>query len=191
VTTAEGTDRPGRRDFFLQAAGTFAAVGGTFALWPFVDHMNPNSGTPPPEATEVDLVPIQPGETKSVYWRGKPVFIRHRTRDEVKRARSLLLESLPDPYARNEALPARALASDANRTKEGHDTWLVVVGLCTHLGCVLPTRHPEAAAVSEGWVCPCHAARFDTSGRVRSGPARTNLSVPPYRFLNAARIRIG
>jgi ubiquinol-cytochrome c reductase iron-sulfur subunit len=183
---------PGRRDFIVQAAGAFVGVGSTLALWPFIHQMNPNDGTPPPQVTEVDLHPIQPGQMISVAWRGMPILIRHRTRQEVHLARSTPLSDLPDRFARNEALPAKSLASDANRTREGHDNWLVVVGLCTHMGCVLTSQQPPATlATGEGWFCPCHAARFDLSGRVRSGPARTNLAVPPYEFLTATKIRIG
>jgi len=190
--THDGTARqPGRRDFIVQAAGAFAAVGGACALWPLIDQMNPNSATPQPVTTDVDLRAIPPGQSVSVPWRGKPVFIRNRTREEVQLARSTPVSDLPDPFARNEALPERTLASDENRTKEGHENWLVVVGLCTHLGCVLTFRRAGAtAAAGEGWFCPCHAARFDLSGRVRGGPARMNLPVPSYRFLTATKIRI-
>jgi ubiquinol-cytochrome c reductase iron-sulfur subunit len=182
---------PGRRDFIVQLACAFAGVGGALALWPFLDQMNPNDASPPPETRDVDLQPIEPGQVVSVIWRGKPVFIRHRTRAEVELARRTPLRDLPDTLARNEALPARTPADDANRTKEGHDSWLVVVGLCTHMGCVLTPQDLSHAPAGEGWFCRCHAARFDLSGRVRSGPARTNLPVPPYRFLTASKIRIG
>jgi len=183
---------PARRDFIVQAAQAFAGVGRAMALWPFVDQMNPHRGTPGPEVKEVDLSSIRPGETISVSWRGMPILIRNRTPEEVRMARSAHLSGLPDRFARNEALPGRASADDTNRTKEGHDNWLVVVGVCTHMGCLLKSQGAGAAlATGEGWVCPCHAARFDLSGRVVSGPARTNLPVPPYRFLSATRLRIG
>ena len=135
---------------------------------------------------------IQPGQMITVMWRRLPIFIRHRTRAEMELARSTPLADLPDRLARNEMLPEKALAHDANRTIEGHDNWLVVVGVCTHLGCLLMFRPPGATVPTyEGWFCPCHASRFDLSGRVRSGPARTNLPVPLYRFLSRTRIRIG
>jgi ubiquinol-cytochrome c reductase iron-sulfur subunit len=190
---AETASRPtARRDFIVQAAYTFVGVGGAAAVWPFVDHMNPNPATPPPETKEVDLAPIEPGETALVHWRGAPVFIRHRTPEEVHRARSARISELPDRLARNAALPKGAPADDENRTKQGHEEWLVVVGVCPHMGCILKARDATAAvATGEAWVCPCHAARFDSSGRLRSGPARTNLPVPPYRFLTPTRIRIG
>ena len=183
---------PARRDFVVQAACAFVGVGGAMSLRPFVDQMNPNPATPPPEVTDVDLSPIQPGQTVSIRWRGLPILVRNRTPEEVRIARSTPVAHLVDRNARNERLPKAASAEDANRTMEGHDNWLVVVGLCTHMGCLLRSQDTAAAvATGEGWVCPCHAARFDLSGRLRSGPARTNLPVPPYRFLSATRIRIG
>jgi ubiquinol-cytochrome c reductase iron-sulfur subunit len=182
--------RPARRDFIWQAANVFAGVGGAAALWPFIDQMNPHKATQAPEARDVDLSSIEPGQ-KTVAWRGLPVTIRHRSPDEVSVARNVAMSELPDALARNEALPKNAPASDANRTKAGHEQWLVVVGLCTHLSCRLSPVRREASASGEGWFCPCHAARFDLSGRVRSGPARTNLPVPPYAFLSPMKIRIG
>ncbi len=181
---------PARRDFIVQAASTFVGVGSAMALWPFIDQMNPNPATPPPEVKDIDLSPIQPGATVLVQWRRLPIFIRNRTPEEVRSARSTPVSHLPDRLARNEGLPRSASADDANRTKEGHDNWLVVVGLCTHLGCLLRSQDAPVAT-GEGWFCPCHAARFDLSGRVRSGPARTNLPVPPYRFLTTTRVHIG
>ena len=186
------TASPGRRDFITQTALAFVGVGSVAALWPFIDQMNPNPATPPLGVADVDLAPIQPGQAITVMWRGQPVVIRHRTRREVERARETALYVLPDRNARNAALPGMAPATDANRTKEGHERWLVVVGLCTHLGCRLISSEAAAAgSAGEAWFCPCHAARFDVSGRVMSGPARTNLPVPPYQFLTASRIRIG
>ncbi len=192
MTETAATVLPARRDFIVQTAAAFVGVGGALSLWPFIDQMNPNSATPPPAVTDVDLSPIEPGQMILVAWRGNPIFIRHRTPDEVRLARSTPLFELRDRYARNETLPARTPATDENRTQEGHDSWLVVVGLCTHLGCLL-TSEPDPVAAAEGtsWFCPCHAARFDHSGRVRGGPALTNLRVPPYRFLTPNKIRIG
>jgi ubiquinol-cytochrome c reductase iron-sulfur subunit len=178
-----------RRDFVVQAAAAFSGVGLVAASWPFVAQMNPNSATPPPEATDVDLRAIPPAATRLVRWRGTPVLVRHRTREEVQEARSTPLSNLPDPLARNAMLPEKTAALDCNRTKLGHEEWLVVIGLCTHLGCIL-TPNPRRD-LAETWFCPCHAARFDVSGRVRAGPARTNLPVPPYEFLTASKIRIG
>ncbi len=188
----EQVAQPARRDFIVQAAQAFLGVGGAAALWPFVDQMNPNNATPLPEVKEVDLSSIEPGKTMTVQWRNTPILIRHRTAEEVRMVRKVHASELPDRLARNDALPKSASAEDGNRTKEGHENWLVVVGLCTHLGCLLKSEEAAATrATGEGWVCPCHAARFDLSGRVVSGPARTNLPVPPYTFLSATRMRIG
>ena len=184
--------QPARRDFIIQAAQGFVGVGSALALWPFIDQMNPHKGTPGPEVREVDLSAIRPGQTISVPWRGMPILIRNRTPEEVRIARKSSASELPDRFARNEALPTTAAADDANRTKDGHDNWLVVIGVCTHMGCLLKSQDSASAvATGEGWLCPCHAARFDLSGRVVGGPARTNLPVPRYAFMSATRIRIG
>jgi ubiquinol-cytochrome c reductase iron-sulfur subunit len=184
--------QPARRGFIIHAAQGFVGVGSGLALWPFIDQMNPHKGTPGPEVREVDLSAIRPGQTITVPWRGTPVLIRHRTPEEVRIARKISPSDLPDRLARNEALRKTAPADDANRTKEGHSNWLVVIGVCTHLGCLLKSQDgASAVATGEGWLCPCHAARFDLSGRVVGGPARTNLPVPRYEFMSAARIRIG
>jgi|SRR5215475_6260501 len=181
-----------RRDFIVLVAQSFVGVGSALALWPFIVQMNTNKGTPPPEVKDVELTPIQPGQTATVLWRGVPLLIRHRTPEEVRMARSARATELPDRFARNETLPKSAPAEDANRTKEGHERWLVVVGVCTHMGCLLRSQEAAATlATGEGWICPCHAARFDLSGRVVRGPARTNLPVPVYTFLSPTRIRIG
>src|SRR6478672_10182680 len=191
MTNIDQAAEPGRRDFIIQAAQAFVGVGSAMALWPFIAQMNPNKGTPPPEVKEVDLSAIQPGQTMTVQWRGAPILIRHRTPEEVRMARGARTAELPDRFARNEALPKNASAEDGNRTKEGHENWLVVVGICTHMGCLLKSQQgASAVATGEGWFCPCHAARFDLSGRVVGGPARTNLSVPLYAFVSASRIRI-
>jgi ubiquinol-cytochrome c reductase iron-sulfur subunit len=189
----EIADRPpARRDFIVQLACAFAGAGGVAALWPLIDQMSPNPATPPPEVTDVDLAPIEPGQAVTVRWRGLPIVVRHRMPEEVHIARSTPVAHLRDRLARNEALPRSTPADDANRTKAGHESWLVVVAICTHLGCQVRSQgSAEAVTTDEGWFCPCHAARFDLSGRVRSGPAPTNLAVPPYRFLSATRLRIG
>ena len=184
-------DAPGasRRDFVMQAALAFAGTGSALAMWPLLAQMRPNWSTPSPESVDVDLRGIQPGSMKVVRWRGIPLFVRHRTPVEVQKARATPLAHLPDRLARNAMLPQTALAIDDNRTKEGYEEWLVVTGLCTHLGCVL--SGPATAASGEAWYCPCHAARFDLSGRVRAGPARTNLPVPRYEFLSSDKLKIG
>ncbi|MFZ1105851.1 MAG: ubiquinol-cytochrome c reductase iron-sulfur subunit [Hyphomicrobiaceae bacterium] len=183
---------PTRRDFICVSAGAFVAVGSGAALWPLIHQMNPHPGTPPPERCTVDLAPIEPGQAVTVAWRGQPVFVRHRTREEIERARGVRLGGLKDPYARNALLPARAPAHDENRTLAEHPEWLVVIGLCTHMNCVLMASDRALRdADNEAWFCRCHAARFDLAGRVQSGPAGTNLPVPPYRFVTPGKIEIG
>jgi ubiquinol-cytochrome c reductase iron-sulfur subunit len=181
---------PTRRDFLSVCTASFAAVGGTLAAWPLFAQANPNAATPSPSIL-IDLTPIRPGQAITVSWRAQPVIIRHRTPIEVDLARSVPLNELIDPHARNAALPANAPASDANRTHAGKPEWLVVVGVCTHLACRLETNDAFARESNDGWFCRCHAARFDLAGRVRSGPAPTNLSVPPYRFVARNRMEIG
>ncbi len=191
--SADGHERgPDRRDVVTIAALTFGGVGAALSLWPFFDQANPHQGTEPRAGVEVDLTPIAAGQTITVQWQGKPVFIRHRTVEEIAAMRAVGVERLHDSLARNPAHPTTALALDANRTVEDHAQWLLVVGICTHLGCVL-TPNPPAHIRAEGaaFFCACHAARFDTSGRVVGGPAATNLPIPPYQFLSATRLRLG
>jgi ubiquinol-cytochrome c reductase iron-sulfur subunit len=187
--TAEG---PNRRDFLVIAAQAFAGVGVAMAMWPFIQQMNPDASTQALASTEVDLAPVKEGQAITVLWRGKPVFVRNRTKEEVEKAREVKLAELADASARNEALPERAPATDINRTKKGHENWLVLVGICTHLGCI-PKGQSMSDAKGEygGWFCPCHGSHYDTSGRIRKGPAPRNLDVPPYEFVSDTKIKIG
>src|ERR1044072_8919512 len=178
---------PTRRDFLSVCTASFAAVGGTLAAWALFAQAHPNAATPSPSVL-VRLSPLRPGQAITVSWRPQPVIIRHRTPIEVDLARSVPLNELIDPHARNAALPANAPASDANRTHAGKPEWLVVVGVCTHLACRLETNDAFARESNDGWFCRCHAARFDLAGRVRSGPAPTYLSVPPSRFVARNRM---
>jgi ubiquinol-cytochrome c reductase iron-sulfur subunit len=167
-----------RRDFLILAAGAFSGLGAAAALWPFIHSMNPAADTLAMASIETDLAPIQPGQRIKVMWRGKPVFIDRRTPQEIEQARAVDLAALPDPE------------SDERRVKKPE--WLVLVGVCTHLGCVpLGTGATEARGDFGGWFCPCHGSHYDTSGRVRKGPAPRNLAVPPYEFLTDTTIRIG
>jgi ubiquinol-cytochrome c reductase iron-sulfur subunit len=183
---------PNRRDFIVIAAQAFAAVGAAAALWPFIHQMNPDASTQALASTEVDLSPVKEGQAITVLWRGKPVFIRNRTPEEVKAAKAVKLADLRDPLARNEGLPDNARATDENRTKAGKENWLVMVGICTHLGCI-----PKGQSMGDskgdfgGWFCPCHGSHYDTAGRIRLGPAPANLAVPPYAFLSDTQIKIG
>lgn len=189
---ASDIDEPDRRDFLYIATGGFAAVGGAMALWPFIDQMNPDASTLALSSIEVDLAPIEVGQAITVMWRGKPVFVRHRTAEEIASAKAVKMDELPDREARNKDLPPDAPATDANRTKAGKENWLVLVGVCTHLGCI-----PKGQRVGDlkgdfsGWFCPCHGSHYDTAGRIRKGPAPRNLDVPDYKFLSDTKIKIG
>ena len=181
-----------RRDFLSIAALSFAGVGGAISLWPFILQMNPDASTQALASTEVDLTPIKEGQAITVMWRGKPVFIRNRTKDEIAQAAAAKATELVDLSARNGALAEKAAADDANRVKKGKENWLVLVGICTHLGCI-----PKGQSIADqkgefgGWFCPCHGSHYDTSGRVRKGPAPKNLEVPTYEFVSDTKIKIG
>jgi ubiquinol-cytochrome c reductase iron-sulfur subunit len=165
-----------RRDFMFLATGAGLAVGAGALAWPFVASMAPDAETIAAGAPlEVDLTPIQEGQIVNVFWRGKLIFVRSRSEKEIKEASEVKLSDLIDPQP------------DSARVKQGHAKWLVVYGNCTHLGCV-PIGHQGQY---EGWSCPCHGSLYDTSGRVRRGPAPTNLPIPPYVFESDSKIRIG
>lgn len=172
-----GSDE-GRRDFLQLTAGAFGAVGVGCVAWPFVDSMNPAKDTLALSSIEVDLTPIQTGQAITVMWRGKPVFIRRRTEKEISEAETVEMSSLIDKQ------------TDDERVQKPE--WLVLVGICTHLGCVpVGTKTGEVKGDFGGWFCPCHGSHYDTSGRIRKGPAPKNLVVPPYEFLSDTRIKIG
>ncbi|RMF11245.1 MAG: ubiquinol-cytochrome c reductase iron-sulfur subunit [Alphaproteobacteria bacterium] len=170
--TSEGTDVT-RRDFLYVASGAFAAVGAAAAAWPLIDQMNPSADVLALSSIEVDLSAIDVGQSVTVLWRGKPVFVRHRTPKEIEEARAVDLASLPDPQA------------DEDRVQKPE--WLIMVGVCTHLGCVPIGERGDY----DGWFCPCHGSHYDTSGRIRKGPAPKNLEVPEYVFLNDTTVKIG
>ena len=175
MTTASSAD-PTRRDFLFVATGAAAAVGGVATLWPLGSQMNPDASTIAAGAPiEVDLAPIAEGQDIKVFWRGKPIYIMNRTKKQVEEARSVAVDSLKDP------------ASDESRVKAGHDQWLVVIGICTHLGCI-PIAHEGNY---DGFFCPCHGSQYDSSGRIRQGPAPANLPIPPYAFVSDTKIQIG
>jgi ubiquinol-cytochrome c reductase iron-sulfur subunit len=184
-------DNVTRRDFIHIAALSFGAVGGAAALWPLLDQMNPDASALSLATVEFDITPIQPGQAVTVMWQGKPVFVRHRTPEEVEAAKKASLDELKDPTAQligGEELPA----TDENRTKAGKEQWLVMVGVCTHLGCI-PKGQQTGDNRGEygGWFCPCHGSHYDTAGRIRKGPAPTNLPIPPYVFEGDTKIKIG
>ncbi len=182
----------GRRDFLVIAGNAFAAVGAASLIWPFVQQMNPDAGAKALASVEIDIAPVKEGQAITVMWRGKPVFIRNRTKAEIEEARKVPLADLADDVARNANVSADAPASDDNRTLKGHENWLVMVGICTHLGCI-----PKGQALADargdfgGWFCPCHGSHYDTAGRIRKGPAPRNFDVPPYEFVSATKIKIG
>jgi ubiquinol-cytochrome c reductase iron-sulfur subunit len=165
-----------RRDFLYVATGAVAAAGAVAALVPLVAQMNPDASTIAAGAPiEVDLSPVAEGQVIKVFWRGKPIFINHRTPKQIKEAQDVNLASLPDPQP------------DSARVKEGHAQFQVLIAICTHLGCI-----PLAdSGPFDGYFCPCHGSVYDTSGRIRSGPAPLNLALPPYEFVSDTRIRIG
>jgi ubiquinol-cytochrome c reductase iron-sulfur subunit len=167
---------PTRRDFLYIATGTVAAIGGAATLVPLISQMNPDASTIAAGAPiEVDLAPITEGQAIKVFWRGKPIYITHRTPAQIKAAEDVNVASLPDPQP------------DSARVKPGHDQWLVLIGICTHLGCI-PLVHQGPY---DGFFCPCHGSIYDTSGRIRGGPAPANLPIPPYEFVSDSKIKIG
>lgn len=187
---------PSRRDFIHIFGVTVAAVGAAGVVVPLVDQMNPDASVRALSTKEVDLTSLTPGAAIKVMWQGKPVFIRRRTEEEIREAQGAQLSSLKDERARNDNLPANAAASDQDRVTDAegktHPEWLVLVGVCTHLGCIpLGTAQGEVRGDFKGWFCPCHGSHYDLSGRVRKGPAPENLRVPPYQFVSETTIRIG
>ena len=172
ATSAE----PTRRDFLYIGTAVWGALGAAATLVPLVSQMNPDASTIAAGAPiEVELGPINEGQIIKVFWRGKPIFISHRTKKEIEEARKVNLASLPDPQP------------DSARVKPGKEQWQVLIGICTHLGCIPLARQ----GTYDGYFCPCHGSQYDTSGRIRSGPAPTNLPLPPYEFLSDTKIRIG
>ena len=175
-----------RRDFLTLTAGALGVVGACTVAYPLVQSMNPAADTLALATTEVDLSHVQEGQSLTAMWRGKPVFIRRRTAKEIEEARAVKTEELKD------------MQSDADRVAQskfnGKDMpeWLVMVGVCTHLGCIpLGQKPTDQHGEYDGWFCPCHGSQYDSSGRIRKGPAPKNLEIPPYKFTDAAHILIG
>ena len=162
-----------RRDFLFTASYALGAVGVGAAVWPLIDQMNPDASVKALATTEVDISTIELGKTITVLWRGKPVFIRRRTQEEISKAQNVNLEELKDPQ------------KDEDRVKKSE--WLIMTGVCTHLGCVPLGDKGDFG----GWFCPCHGSHYDTSGRIRKGPAPTNLEIPKYEFIDNNTIKIG
>ena len=178
ATSGSANHEPTRRQFLYISATAMGAVGAAGLAYPFINSMNPAADVLALASVEVDLSPIAPGQAITVVWRGKPVFIRHRTPEEIAKEAATNAEDLPHPE------------TDAARVKKAQ--WLVVVGICSHLGCVPQGQKPsENRGSFGGWFCPCHGSEYDVSGRIRRGPAPTNLEVPDYIFLSETSLRIG
>ena len=167
------TNKKSRRSFIHQTSGALGAIAVVSAGWPLVNQMNPSKDVEALSKVEVDLTNLDEGRSTTVMWRGKPLFIKHRTKKEIKEANEVNIDDLPDPQ------------TDKERVKD--PKYLVLVGVCTHLGCVPASDKGEY----NGWFCPCHGSHYDTSGRIRKGPAPTNLEIPPYEFTNENTIIVG
>ncbi len=176
--TSTGTTR---RDFLLLATGAAGAVAAGSIVVPLISQLAPDAQTIAAGApVDVDLAPIAAGQAIKIFWRGKPIFVRHRTKKEIDEALAVDVSTLRDPQ------------TDQQRTKAGHEQYLIVFGNCTHLGCIpLGTAPGESKGDFDGWFCPCHGSHYDSSGRIRKGPAPLNLPVPPYAFTADTKIKIG
>lgn len=176
MATASTTE-PTRRDMLYIATGAVAAVGAASVAWPLINQMNPSRDTIAAGApVDVDLKAIPEGGIVTIKWRSKPIFVRHRTKKEIEDAQKVTLSALPDPQP------------DEKRVQKPE--WLVVIGICTHFGCI-PIGQAGQRGEYDGWFCPCHGSAYDTSGRIRKGPAPRNLDVPPYKFASDTRLTIG
>lgn len=168
----------GRRDFIVVASYAMAGIGLASVAWPLIDQMNPAADTLALASIEVDISKIEVGQAITVKWRGKPVFIRHRSETEITSAQSVQLSDLKDPQTDDERVTT--------------PQFLVMIGVCTHLGCVpLGQKTGDVKGEYDGWFCPCHGSHYDSSGRIRKGPAPLNLEIPPYQFASDAVIKIG
>jgi ubiquinol-cytochrome c reductase iron-sulfur subunit len=185
--SATDSAEPTRRDFIFIATGAMAAVGAAAAIWPFIAQMNPDASVLALSTIEVDLAPVAEGQGITVKWRGNPVFIRHRTAREIKEAKAVAVNDLPDQFARNDNLPEDAPATDENRAAKDKPQYILMMGVCTHLGCVPLGESGDY----DGWFCPCHGSHYDTAGRIRRGPAPENLPIPKFEFVSDTTIRIG
>ena len=183
-TPAHGHSEPTRRDFLMVATGALGAVGAAAVAWPFINNLNPAADTLALASIEVNVKPIEVGQAITVSWRGKPVFIRHRTAKDIKEAEAVPMSELPDPETDSSRVTDSA--------KKVRPEWLIMIGVCTHLGCVpLGNKPGQDKGPYDGWYCPCHGSAYDTSGRIRKGPAPLNLVIPQYLFLSDSLVRIG
>ena len=181
---ADGHGDPTRRDFLMVATGALGAVGAAAVAWPFINNLNPAADTLALASIEVSVTPIEVGQAITVKWRGKPVFIRHRTEKDIKEAEAVPMSELPDPQTDNSRVTDSA--------KKVRPEWLIMIGVCTHSGCVpLGNKPGQDKGPYGGWYCPCHGSAYDTSGRIRKGPAPLNLVIPEYLFVSDSLVRIG
>jgi ubiquinol-cytochrome c reductase iron-sulfur subunit len=179
-----GHGDPTRRDFLMVATGALGAVGVAAVAWPFINNLNPAADTLALSTVEVNVQPIAVGQAVTVKWRGKPLFVRHRTPEEIKEAEAVPLSQLRDPQTDNSRVTDTA--------KKVRPEWLIQIGVCTHLGCVpLGNKPGDPKGPFGGWFCPCHGSAYDTSGRIRQGPAPKNLEIPPYLFTSDTLVRVG
>ncbi len=168
-------DGKSRRDFVVMTATCVACAGAVAAAIPFVSSLAPSGDVLAIGTTEVDISNIKEGETVTVMWRGQPVFVTHRTAKQIEEAQSVNMSELRDPQA------------DSDRVKKGQEKWLISIAVCSHLGCVpVPNKGDY-----NGWLCPCHGSHYDSSARIRKGPAPLNLAIPTYEFLSDTKIKIG
>jgi ubiquinol-cytochrome c reductase iron-sulfur subunit len=196
VATADHNDNVTKRDFLMVATGAVAAVGGALVAWPFIHQMNPDASVRALASVEVDLAPIAEGQSIIIKWRGNPLIVRHRSKAEIESAQAVKMSDLIDPASRNANAKGNGEATDENRVVAGKEQYLVMLGVCTHLGCVPQGDQGDYGVVTGnattgGWLCPCHGSQYDTAGRVRRGPAGENLPVPPYVYLTDTKIRVG
>lgn len=171
----QAAPQPTRRDFLYVATGAVAAVGVAGAVWPLINQMNPDASVLAVKSIEFDLSGIEEGQSVTIKWRGLPVFVRYRTPKEIEEAKAVPLNELIDPE------------TDEQRTKPGHEQWLIMIAICTHLGCIPVGESGDY----DGWFCPCHGSQYDSAGRVRKGPAPKNLVVPDYKFITDTLVQIG
>jgi ubiquinol-cytochrome c reductase iron-sulfur subunit len=195
VSTAVHAD-VNRRDFLMIATGAVAGVGGALTAWPFINQMNPDASVLALSSVEVDLAPIAEGQSIIIKWRGNPLIVRHRSKADIDAAKAVKLTDLIDNDPRNANAKIGDGATDESRVVGGKEQYLVMLGVCTHLGCVPQGDQGDYGVVTGnsttgGWLCPCHGSQYDTAGRVRRGPAPENLPVPPYIYLTDTKIRVG
>ena len=178
ISISKSKKDEGKRDFLIVSTYAMAGIGAASFVWPLIDQMNPAADTLALASTEIDLSSLEEGQAITVKWRGKPVFVRHRTADEIKKAKEVSIDDMRDPETDAERVP--------------NEKYIVLVGVCTHLGCVpLGQKSGDVKGQYGGWFCPCHGSHYDHSGRIRKGPAPTNLEVPSYKFLSDTLIKIG